>query len=231
MTDAYLDALLDELVTAEPREQWNDVLGRARRSRRRYVAAVAAVAVFVLAPATWAAVDAFEGTPAPPPVRIDFRSANGYWARAQMRRRASRADVSKAHGVIQVQTSDGPLDLWAAPTSVGGTCLLVGWDSDLATADGPGEGLMCAPPTPPTSDNLTWVWTRAIPAHPTYSEVWGYAYGAAATVEVGLQDGSSLTLPVAEHVFLGAIDRDATVVSLISRDADGNVVGSWKPGS
>lgn len=31
--DAYLDGMLDELVAAEPREAWSDVLGRARRSR------------------------------------------------------------------------------------------------------------------------------------------------------------------------------------------------------
>ena len=62
MMDAHLDQLLDELVPVEPREQWNDVLRRARRSRRRYFAVVAAVAVLVLAPAAWAAVNAFEGS-------------------------------------------------------------------------------------------------------------------------------------------------------------------------
>jgi len=231
MTNAYLDGLLDQLVTAEPRERWDDVVGRARRSRRRYIAAVATVAVLVLAPATWAAVNAFEGTPAPPPVRIDFQSTNRYWAEAQLGRRAPQADVSKAHGVIQVPTTDGPLDLWAAPTDVGGTCLLVGWDADLAKANGPSEGSMCAPPSSPTSDNLTWVWTTAIPTHPSYSEVWGYAYGAASTVDVAFEDGSSRTLPVVEHLFLGAVPRGATVVSLAARDSDGNVVGSWKPGS
>ena len=52
--DAYLDDLLDELVTVEPREGWNDVLRRARRSHRRYVTAAAGVGALVLAPAGWA---------------------------------------------------------------------------------------------------------------------------------------------------------------------------------
>lgn len=48
--DAYLDGLLDELVTAEPREAWSDVLGRAggRRivaSRRAVIVAIAIAAI------------------------------------------------------------------------------------------------------------------------------------------------------------------------------------------
>lgn len=54
MTDDYLDELLDELVSTQPREAWDDVVGRARRSRRRYAAAVAIVAMLVLAPSAWA---------------------------------------------------------------------------------------------------------------------------------------------------------------------------------
>lgn len=54
MSDDYLSELLDELVTAEPQPAWNDVLTRARRSRRRSMTAVAALAVLVLAPSAWA---------------------------------------------------------------------------------------------------------------------------------------------------------------------------------
>jgi len=52
--DAYLDGLLDELVVTEPREAWCDVVARARRSRRRYVTVVAAIATLVVAPSAWA---------------------------------------------------------------------------------------------------------------------------------------------------------------------------------
>jgi len=61
MNDSYLDGLLDELVRPQAQESWDDVLHRARRSQRRYVALVAVVGVLILAPATWATVNAFSG--------------------------------------------------------------------------------------------------------------------------------------------------------------------------
>lgn len=54
MTDDYLNRLLDEFATAEPREDWGDVLKRARRARRRYVAVAVAIATLVLVPSAWA---------------------------------------------------------------------------------------------------------------------------------------------------------------------------------
>jgi photosystem II stability/assembly factor-like uncharacterized protein len=61
MTDAYLDGLLDELVTTEPREAWEDVLDRARRARRRYVAIVVAVITLLVVPSAWAIQQAWSG--------------------------------------------------------------------------------------------------------------------------------------------------------------------------
>ena len=140
MTD-YLDHLLDELVPAErDTGSWSDVLDRARRSRRRYNAAVAAVAALVLAPAAWAAVNAFEGTPAPQVIQQNFS-----YTRVTINPTTGAildllpaADASKAHGVLQLQTSDGPLDLWAAPETNGsGTCWFAGWESDISAHYGP----------------------------------------------------------------------------------------------
>ncbi|HZS29999.1 MAG TPA: sialidase family protein [Gaiellaceae bacterium] len=54
MTDDYLNRLLDDFATAEPREDWADVLKRARRARRRYVAVAVAVATLMLVPSAWA---------------------------------------------------------------------------------------------------------------------------------------------------------------------------------
>lgn len=66
--DAYLDELLDKLVAAEPREAWNDVLHRARRTHRLYVGAAAGVGALVLAPAGWAIQRALvTALPAAPP--------------------------------------------------------------------------------------------------------------------------------------------------------------------
>jgi hypothetical protein len=52
--EPYLDSLLDDLVTVEPREAWDDVLRRARGVRRRYAFAASLVVVLAVAPSAWA---------------------------------------------------------------------------------------------------------------------------------------------------------------------------------
>jgi hypothetical protein len=234
MTDAYLDGLLDELVTAEPRAQWNDVLGRARRSRRRYAAVVAAVAALVLVPATWAAVDAFEGTPAPQSIQQNFLEGDAAaaamqaaMAQAGIARTVPRADAHKAHGVLQLETSDGPLDLWAAPELNGeGSCWFAGWESDLHEDHATGLG-SCTPVGGQAIDLTNYNDER----HPAYLVVAGSVTSAATTLDLTLEDGSTTTLPVAEHLFVGALPRGSRVASIVGRDAAGNVVATWPPSS
>ena len=224
MSETYLDGLLDELVDTEPSEAWNDVLRRARRSRRRYAAVGAVVAVLVLAPVTWATVNAFEGTPAPQVIQENFV----HWAEINpwtgFVTHVPPAEVSKAHGVLQLQTGDGPLDLWAAPSNEGGTCWFVVWQTDLAAANDHAYG-SCAPAAAPSS-NLYIGTNHHLPAHPEYTVLSGYAYGDAATVDVTLSDGRTATLPAVQGLFMGAFENDATVASLVARDASGNVVGT-----
>jgi hypothetical protein len=239
MMDAYLDQLLDELVAAEPREQWSDVRARARRPRRRYTAVVAAVAVLVLAPATWAAVNAFEGTPAPRSIKQSFVEWNAnavLIARNGFRKHAPKAIASKAHGVIQVQTADGPLDLWAAPARGGGACYFIGWQSELRKTHAFGES-SCVPAAKKRSARIVNVSWGGDYLHRSYEVLEGYAYGAARTVRVALADGRTKTLPVVEGFFLGVARRGAEslrshrgirVVSITARDAHGKVVGRWR---
>jgi hypothetical protein len=235
MMDAHLDGLLDELVRAEPRDAWADVLGRARRSRRRYVAAVATVAALVLAPAAWAITQAFEGKPAPQSVKSEFEAGNKMSAMfaKTLGRREPKAIASKAHGVIQVQTADGPIDLWAAPASGGGACYFVGWESEIRETRAYGMST-CATAKPPRSaHNLEWgSWGEY--THRTYKIVQGYVYGPATTIRIALSDGSTRTLPVVEHLFLGALHQSVhwrlrpRITSLTARDAGGRVVGYWR---
>lgn len=228
--DAHLEGLLDELVVAQPREQWNDVLGRARRSRRRYAAVVAAVAVFVLAPATWAAVDAFEGTPAPQSIQVTFNewdaqaaAEEAAGAQAGFAKDVPRADSSKAHGVLQVQTSDGPLDMWAAPELDGtGTCWFVGWESDIHADNALGGGSCTEPGRSPI--DVGWGWGAN---HPNYTVLDGSVTGDETTLDVTLTDGRTTTLPVAEHLFLAALPQGSKPASITGRDAEGNVVDTW----
>jgi hypothetical protein len=231
--DAHLDGLLDELVTAKPRERWNDVVSRARHSRRRYIAVVAALAVFVLAPATWAAVNAFEGTPAPQSIQQNFlqwdaQAAARQYALAQagFTAKVPRAEPDKAHGVLQLQTGDGPLDMWAAPETDGGNCYFIGWESDLSRPAGAYGYGGCVPATPQNGDDIAWGEVNLPPTHPNYWVLSGYVYGDASSVDVVLADGRTTTLPVVERFFMAAFDSDEKVASLTAHDADGNVVAT-----
>src|SRR4029078_9499468 len=47
-----------------------------------------------------------------------------------------QADVSHAHGVIEIQTPDGPQDLWAAPNDQGGQCFLIDYANDPVSSSG-----------------------------------------------------------------------------------------------
>ena len=225
----YLDDLMDKLVPAERDPgSWSDVLDRARRSRRRYTAAVAVVAALVLAPAAWAAVNAFEGTPAPHVIQQNFsyhRVTINPWTGNIVNE--TDADASKSHGVLQLQTSDGPLDLWAAPETNGsGTCWFAGWESDISAdhAIGPGS---CTE----SNDAAITPETYNDASHPAYTVLVGSVTGSETTLDVTLTDGSTTTLPVAEHLFLGALPPGSQLASITGRDAAGNAVASWTPSS
>ena len=231
MMDVYLDGLLDELMTAEPREQWSDVRRRAQRSRRRYTAVVATVAALVLVPATWAAVDAFDGTPAPQAIHQSFVQFNhgfeqteAFAAENGFKQQLPRADASKAHGVLQLDTSDGPLDMWAAPELDGaGTCWFVGWESDMHADHALGGGT-CTEADDPAIDP-SWGWGID---HPAYTVLHGSVTGDEKTLDVTLTDGRTMTLPVVEHLFLAALPHGPEPASITGRDASGKVVATWK---
>ncbi|HZD86392.1 MAG TPA: hypothetical protein VE088_00125 [Gaiellaceae bacterium] len=226
MTD-YLDHLLDELVPAErDTGSWSDVLDRARRSRRRYTAALAVVAALVLAPAAWAAVNAFEGTPAPQVIQQNFSPYNRVAINpttGSILDLLPAADAGKAHGVLQLQTSDGPLDLWAAPETDGsGTCWFVGWEADIGTDHAIGTGSCTT-----GNDAAIAPETYNDANHPAYTVLVGSVTGSETTLDVTLTDGSTTTLPVAEHLFLGALPPGSRLASITGRDAAGDIVASW----
>jgi hypothetical protein len=234
--DAYLDRLLDELVATDGREAWEDVLDRARRSRRRYLVTIALVAALILAPTAWGIAQAFRGTPAPPKVKADLRFGNKMRTEIAktLGRKEPRAIASKAHGVIQIQTADGRINLWAAPATDGGTCYLIAWESgEGATSSG------CVPATPASASaqggprNLDFGWGGDY-AHRNYNIVSGYAYGGATSVQVTLSNGTTKTVPVVEGLFLGALHQSThwrqrpKIISAIAHNAHGKVVGYWK---
>jgi hypothetical protein len=208
-----IDELLDDLVAPfEPTDDgWGDVLSRAHRTRRRY-ALGAAVAVAAIAVPSGLAfghdiANLFRGTPAPPPVSSSFESNNRIADMATQNgfhEQFPHADVSQAHGVIQIQTPDGSEDVWAAPTDRGGRCYWVDFAND-PPVNGTQTGFgVCDTPqnSGPIEPGITW-----LEPHPSLSTLFGLVHVQADRVVVQLKNGSTSTLPVVEGAFIASLDR------------------------
>ncbi len=236
--DAYLADLLDGVVTAEPPPAWSDVLRRARRSRRRYGLVAVALAALVLAPASWAVANAFEGSAPPELITSGVADSNALAPQVVAAAEAkgwpdpasygATADLSKLHGVMQLQTPDGPLDLWAAPSSNGGVCGFIGFEVDLRPGANGGWGGACLNPPlrlyPPTLEDESW--------HPSLWYEWGYtSISNAATATMSLTDGQSATVPVVEGWFLTTFQRTTDGVfstTTTIQDASGNQLAEYQ---
>jgi hypothetical protein len=197
------------------------------------VAALAGAGVAVAA-----GFGAFEGTPPPPDVSTSFSQLNQLADQATQQGFAGefpQADVSKAHGVIEVQTADGPEDLWVAPSDQGGQCYFIDWANDPAEQDGSKYGFGGCPPLASTTKPINPPGLVWVVGHPDLMTVNGSVSVDAASVQIALQDGSTITLPVVEHVFLGAIDEpagqtgvgDIRIERVTAVDASGNQVAEW----
>ncbi len=114
-------------------------------------------------------------------------------------------DVSKAHGVVQTQTPDGPEELWAAPNDQSGLCWFINFANDASGPNGAYGGGNCDSTTPPAS-NVTFGDFWQLP-HPSLLTVDGRVYVDAVTVQLMLADGSTTSLPVVEGLFLGSLDK------------------------
>jgi hypothetical protein len=221
------DGTLHVLEEVRLRRSWRPMLG----------VAVALVALAGAGVAVAAGFGAFEGTPAPPDVSANFAQGNKMADTAIQEgfgQQLPQADVSKAHGVIEIQTPDGPQDLWAAPNDQGGQCFFIDYANDPVGSSGgePGSGGCITPDAYGDSkivaDGPEWGID-----HPDLLTIYGSVEVAAATVNIALQDGSTLTAPVAEHFFLASIPKPATGGAKLGKvtafDATGTKVAEWTP--
>jgi hypothetical protein len=176
-----------------------------------------------------AAVGAFEGTPAPPYVSTNFKQLNQFADAAIQKgfsNKLPQTDASKAHGVVEIQTPDGPEDLWAAPNDQGGQCYLIDWPNDPVGTDGSRYGLNGCEESPPPPSNISFgdVWVYL---HPDVMTIYGSVYVPAATVQITLDDGSTATLPVVESLFIGSLAKGTKVETATAFDHAGNQVAQW----
>jgi len=212
------------------------VLLPARFSRRTRVVLAAGLAGLVLVPAAVAVggkiAGMFEGTPAPPEVSTSFTAFNtmaDLSTRQGFADNTPRADVSKAHGVVELQTADGPEDLWAAPSADGGTCYFIDFANDPPGPTGDRGFGDCNPSGTPAS-NISWGVDWMV-SHPDLLTLSGSVFVAAATVQATLADGSTVTLPVVEGFFVGSLDNGAKVTQITAYDTAGKQVAQWVPPS
>ena len=232
------------------RADWSDVLRRSgvtgRGERRRWRPVLVAVAVAAALAGATAAIaagfGAFENTPAPPAITGSFTQLNGAAdasVKAGLAAKYPQANVSKAHGVIEVQTPDGPLDLWAAPDDQGGQCVFMDFANSPLGEDGAQPGGSACYQSSPTPSNIE-VEQFGFPPPPGSPEpnlnecdrgialcrvaISGIVYVDAATVQVTLDDGSKMTLPVVEHLFLGSLPQPKTIEKVAAFDASGNQI-------
>lgn len=232
MTDTKLDDLLEELVPPfAPREDgWADVLARAHPMRGRYALLAAAALALLLVPTAVALrgriAELFEGTPAPPAVTRNFEANNKMADMATRKGFADKfphADVSRAHGVIEIQTPDGPQDLWSAPSDQGGRCWWVNWANDPVGPAGQFGFGGCDRPgsSPGIAHGVIWV-----ESHPALETLYGRVYGSADRLVVSLKGGTSLTLPVVEGGFLASLKKGDRIERATAYDGD-REVASW----
>jgi hypothetical protein len=238
MSEAMIDDLLDGLVPAvEQLPDWSGVLLRARRAHRRRIALFVVAAAFVVVPAAYAAVRAFEGTPAPPSIRGGFSESNRmadlinrYAIKRSFHIREPHAIVATAHGVLQVRTIAGLLDLWAARSTSGGVCWFIDYEADLKPGRPPLGSGGCDQGTPPPS-KITYS-TEWMLRHPTIQSLTGRVYVPATSVHIELSNGSTIRLPVAEGFFLGSIPNHTHVRQGAAFDAHGRRVAAFSvPGA
>ncbi len=202
------------------------VFGRPLSWRPLVVVAVAVIALAGTGVAIAAGLGAFHGTPAPPDVSTNFKQLNQFADAAVQKGFALKlpqTDASKAHGVVEIQTPDGAEDLWAAPNNQGGQCFLIDWANDPIGKDGSRYGFNGCEQSPPPASKISVgdVW---VAPHPDVMTVYGSVYVPAATVQITLGDGSSVTLPVVENLFLGSLPKGTKLDKVVALDASGNEV-------
>jgi hypothetical protein len=213
---------------------------RPRRRWRVLAVAAAAVAAIVATPAFGIGsriVDLIEGTPAPPQVRayfalsnqrfvtnrqlLDHLLANTGPAGQTLEDKFPVVVPDQAQGVAAIESRDGSIYLWAAPTSDGRQCWLVQAGADRTTGRPWGVG-SCDESQVTRAMLPDPFWTSE---RPNVMIVHVRVYSRAiTTVELEVSGAPPVTLPVASGHALGTVPKDATITAYVGRDARSKVV-------
>ena len=216
---------------------WLDVRRRARRPQRRRVGLVAALAaaVALLVTPTFGLgsrlLDLIQGRPAPHPVQAYFAAddalrrqlfAYADTAGRQLGDRYSAVDPQDARGIAAIESADGPIYLWAAPTQDGRQCWLIQAGADPATQRPYGFG--ACDDASSGRDPLVWerYWTQE---RPSVQIVHARVYDdAIRRIRIDVAGGAGLSVPVISGHALGTVPLGTQIEAVKGIDADGTVV-------
>ena len=196
---------------------------RRRFARRRYALVVAFAVAALLAAAAYAIANEFVlGAPAPPEITHAFAAANerGQEVPLLFRRSGTYDTLAKrARGVIEINSSVGPIIIWAAPTKGGGICWLI--DVERAhVADQANGGGGCARELRPRVP-IEYGLGRGQVGVASIALLDGRVRHDVASVEVRYADGRREELPVIGGFFLDELRSESHPTLLIARGRNG----------
>jgi hypothetical protein len=220
---------------------WLDVRRRTRRPWRRaaLIAVAAVTAALLVAPAFGIGgrvLDLIQGPPAPPAVQTQFSWSSAFRERIFAHARAAGIELhdrfspviaSETRGVAAIETTDGPIYLWAAPTEDGRQCWLVQAGGDPVTGrpygSGSCDGIDHTGPIQPEGPGWTIERPSVLIFHVRVYEE------AITRVQLELEGADELSLPVVSGHALGTIQKQESVrlQSVVGRNADGDIVVRW----
>jgi hypothetical protein len=241
MTHDLLEQHFSSVKNPVDDSDWLAVRRRAGRSRRRValVAVVAAAAALLVTPAFGIGgrvLDLIQGEPAPPAVQTSFASSNegrkhmfAFAAAAgqELHDRFSPVVPGEARGVAAIETPDGPIYLWVAPTEDGRQCWLIQEGEDPATGrpygGGSCDGIDRTGSIRPDGPGWTIERPRILTMHVRVYD------DAITRVDLQLEGAAAMSLPVASGHALGTMPKQERVrlQSVVGRNADGEVIERW----
>jgi hypothetical protein len=227
-----LESVLDELSAGAPIDgsSWQDVMARARRARRRRLtlAVIAAAVAVALAVPTLGIgsrlLDLFSGDPvssdelSPQALHVLGAMSAGVQPRLPASAQESMARVGAAN-LRRIATRDGN-SYYVADRAGGGLCLTITHAGDR----NPFVGYLCSPdfpsPKQPLADES--VFGGSVEA-PVVRRLEGFAADGVAGVEVIAVDGSRVTTPVQDNVYLRTEDLPSERVrEIVAVDSAGS---------
>jgi hypothetical protein len=210
---------------------------RVPRARRRglsaAVVAAALLGALLVTPASGLGdrlFDLLERPAAPPEVQAHFAAndtlrkqlfAHAEAAGHTLHDRFSRVVAGEARGIAAIESADGPIYLWAAPTEDGRQCWLTQAGAEAATGRPYGGG-SCDSAEAAGKMRPGTMWTAE---RPSVEILHARVYDEAITrVEIVVEGGREVSLPVVAGHALGTVEKEARVLAFVGRDASSNEV-------